>query len=150
MPITLRRATQFDALAIRTIIRRANINPMGLNWERFLLAEDSGRIVGTGQIKPHGDGTRELASIAVLPEYQRQGIAADIIRALLSDEPGALYLMCQQRMSSYYARFGFRLVAHEDLPPYFRGMMRTVGRLSRVIAFIIRKPAYLVVMRRDA
>ena len=44
----------------------AGLNPFSLGWPRFLVAEDGGRVVGVAQIKPHGDGSRELASLAVV------------------------------------------------------------------------------------
>ena len=49
--------------------RAARINPMDLKWANFVVAVDdeSGAIVGTGQIKQHGDGSYELASIATVP-----------------------------------------------------------------------------------
>ena len=49
------------------------------------------RVIGCGQIKPHGDGTRELASIAVVPEHQRQGIGTEIIARLIEGQPLPLY-----------------------------------------------------------
>lgn len=65
MQITIRPAVEADQPVIRAIIRAAFINRTGLDWRRFLLAEDQGRIVGVGQVKPHADGSRELASLAV-------------------------------------------------------------------------------------
>ena len=58
----IRPATEHDDAAIKAVIRAARINPNDLEWQRFLVVEDAGRIVGTGQIKPHADGTRELSS----------------------------------------------------------------------------------------
>ena len=147
--VSLRRARESDAAAIRAIIRKAGINPMGIDWRRFLLAEVDGRIVGTGQIKPHGDGSRELSSIAVIPEFQRRGIAAQIITALIAGQTGTLYLTCQDRMEYYYERFGFRKIKRDELTPYF-------GRLMRVVAVIViigrrfsSSLPSLIVMRRD-
>src|ERR1700730_18130879 len=57
---------------------------MNLKWPNFVVAEDDGAIVGVGQIKSHGDGSRELASIAVVPARQGQGIARAGLEALLS------------------------------------------------------------------
>ena len=72
---TIRRATRQDANAIHALIRQVRINPMALDWRRFLVVVDEQhRVIGCGQVKPHADGTRELASLAVVPEWQRQGI----------------------------------------------------------------------------
>jgi N-acetylglutamate synthase-like GNAT family acetyltransferase len=91
------------------IIHRARINPMGLNWRRFVVAEEVGRVVGAGQIKVHGDGTYELASIAVVPERQGAGVGSVIVQTLISRHEvrcdahhgGDLYLYCALRNESY-------------------------------------------------
>ncbi len=87
MTYTMRWADAEDEAAIKALVRSANINPLGIHWQRFLVAEDASRtagsIVGIGQIKVHGDGSRELASIATVPDRQGEGIATAIIEALL-------------------------------------------------------------------
>ncbi len=142
MPLTLRDATVEDQPTIRQIVRAANINPTGLEWPRFIVAEDGGAIVGVGQVKPHRDGTRELASIAVLPERQGQGIGTEIIEELLRRENGTLHLTCRSRLQGYYERFGFRRLEPRDYPPYFARMLpilNTIGRLFRVRVIVMRR-----------
>ncbi len=142
MPLTLRDATVEDQPTIRQIVRAANINPTGLEWPRFIVAEDGGAIVGVGQVKPHRDGTRELASIAVLPGRQGQGIATAIIEELLRREKGTLHLTCRARLQGYYERFGFRKLESRDYPPYFARMLpilNTLGRLFRIRVIVMRR-----------
>lgn len=129
--MNLRPTTQADEKIINRIVRAVGINPMSLDWRRFLVAEDDGQVVGIGQIKPHGDGSRELASIAVIPEHRGQGIASAIIRALLEKERGEIYLLCRNELESFYARFGFRKIGRDEMPPYFR-------RITRVLDFLAR------------
>ena len=142
MPLTLRDATIEDQPTIRQIVRAANINPTGLNWPRFIVAEDGGAIVGVGQVKPHRDGTRELASIAVLPARQGQGIGTAIIQDLVRRENATLYLTCRSRLQGYYERFGFRRLESRDYPPYFARMLpilNTLGRFFRVQVIVMRR-----------
>jgi N-acetylglutamate synthase-like GNAT family acetyltransferase len=142
MPLKLRDATVEDQPTIRQIVRAANINPTGLDWPRFILAEDGGAIVGVGQVKPHRDGTRELASIAVLPTRQGQGIGSAIIEELLRREKGTLHLTCRSRLQGYYERFGFRRLEPRDYPPYFARMLpilNTVGRFFRIRIIVMRR-----------
>ena len=128
----LRAACEADFPAIRALIRQARINPMGLAWQRFLVAVDEqDRLIGCGKVKPLRDGTRELASIAVVPEWRGQGIASTIILRLLAENPGRLYLTCRASMGTYYERFGFRKVVKEELTPYFRRIQRLVGFFMR-------------------
>ena len=142
MPLTLRDATIEDQPTIRQLVRAANINPTGLNWPRFIVAEDGGAIVGVGQVKPHRDGTRELASIAVLPARQGQGIGTAIIQDLVRREKATLHLTCRSRLQGYYERFGFRRLESRDYPPYFARMLpilNTLGRFFRVQVIVMRR-----------
>jgi N-acetylglutamate synthase-like GNAT family acetyltransferase len=96
------------------------INPTGLDWKRFLVAvNDGGQVVGCGQIKPHGVDIRELASIAVNPEYRGQGIARSVIEMLLHENPKPLYLMCISHNGPMYEKFGFHVITDKQLPRYF-------------------------------
>jgi len=142
MPLTLRDATIEDQPTIRQIVRAANINPTGLDWPRFIVAEDAGAIVGVGQVKPHRDGTRELASIAVLPARHGQGIGTAIIQDLVRRENATLHLTCRSRLQGYYERFGFRRLESRDYPPYFARMLpilNTLGRFFRVQVIVMRR-----------
>jgi N-acetylglutamate synthase-like GNAT family acetyltransferase len=119
MSIPIRPATAADRSAIRAIVHAARLIPRDLDWRRFLVAEVDGQIVGVGQVKPHGDGSRELASLAVIPERQAQGIGGALIGALLARESGAIHLMCLDRLEPYYQRFGFRRLERAELPASF-------------------------------
>lgn len=145
--ITLRPAVAGDQTNIVSLIRAAQINPMDLKWQNFVVAEDdaTGRIVGTGQIKTHGDQSRELASLAVIPEYQGRGLARRIIELLLSENREALFLTCRSSLGPLYEKFGFRAIDEREMTPYFR-------RLSKVAAtfmFLARSGETLLVMKRD-
>ena len=62
----VRTAIREDFPVIRALILEVHINPTGLDWRHFLVATTCENvIIGCGQIKPHFDGSIELASIAV-------------------------------------------------------------------------------------
>jgi N-acetylglutamate synthase-like GNAT family acetyltransferase len=145
--IGLRPATPDDQERIVEIVRAAQINPIDLKWPNFVVAvdESTDEIVGTGQVKPHGDGTWELASIATLPAYQKQGIAGRIIERLLARHPGTLYLTCMQHMGPFYERFGFREVPRGEMTPYFRRL----SKLASLFMFVGRPGERMLVMKRD-
>lgn len=128
--ITLRPAGPEDEARIKQLVHEARINPMGLEWERFILAATGeGAVIGCGQIKPHRDGSSELASIVVAPDWRGQGIARRIIEHLVASHPGSLYLTCRGSLESFYNRFGFVALSPEEMPPYFRRISRLVGVL---------------------
>jgi N-acetylglutamate synthase-like GNAT family acetyltransferase len=144
---TLRRARQEDETDIRRLIRQVGINPLGLHWERFLLAVDAqGAMIGCGQIKIHSDGSRELASIAVAEAWRRRGVARAIIRRLMASQDGRLYLTCRSELGPFYRRFGFREAARNELSPYFRRLSKLAGWLG---AFHLMPQEGLLIMRWD-
>ncbi len=141
MPFALRWATEQDASAIKRLVRAEGLNPLGIEWGRFIVAEDGlpegRRIVGIGQIKVHGDRSRELASIATVPDRRGEGIATAIVEALLktnaSASAGPLYLTCRSHNEKFYERFGFcRLTDPHGAPPYFRRMVRLINGVQAV------------------
>jgi N-acetylglutamate synthase-like GNAT family acetyltransferase len=134
---TLRPARAADFPAIRQLINHVGINPMGLHWERFVLAVDvQGSMIGCGQVKIHGDGSRELASIAVVEPWRSQGVASKIIIHLMEAESEQLYLTCRLELGSFYQRFGFRQAAPHELPTYFRRL----SKLVKILRFLHLMP----------
>jgi N-acetylglutamate synthase-like GNAT family acetyltransferase len=143
----VRHARAGDAAAIKSLIHAVEINPMGLDWRRFILAESSGgTLMGCGQVKPHGRHVSELASIAVWPDFRGQGVARAVIEHLISQNPGVLYLMCLSTMQALYEKFDFHEIPRAQMPRYFR---RITG-LFAAIAVLGRQGAQLIVMRRDS
>jgi N-acetylglutamate synthase-like GNAT family acetyltransferase len=150
LPVSYRFAAREDQGVITAIILGAHLNPMNLRWANFLLAVDgvTGKVVGTGQIKTHRDGSRELASIATLPAYRGRGIAREIIRRLLAKNQGEsadpLYLTCMNHLGTFYEQFGFRALRKSETPLYFRRL----GMLARLLELFMGG-RFLLVMRRD-
>ncbi len=118
---------------------------MSLDWHRFVIAEDRGQVIGIGQVKPHDDGSRELASIAVIPERRGQGIGGEIIRTLLAKESTDVYLTCRSQLETYYTRFGFRRIDRDEMTPFFKKISRAVNMFSQVARGGIK----VIVMKRS-
>ena len=133
----LRSATKDDSSAIRALIRSARINPLGLDWQRFLVAVDSeDRLIGCGQVKYHhgrgGKTSLELASIVVNPSWRGQGVARTIIEKLLANNPPPIYLTCRAGLEPFYQKFGFQVVRGSDLPSYFMRVKQIMKVLQRI------------------
>ena len=145
--IVLRPATAADQKCIAAIIHAAQINPLALKWSHFVLAveEASGEIVGTAQIKTHRDGSRELASLAVVPQWQGRGLARRLIEYWLARTSGTLYLTCRSSLGGLYTKFGFRAVGPSETTPYFRRLLK----VAAVLRPLMRRQDTLLVMRRD-
>jgi N-acetylglutamate synthase-like GNAT family acetyltransferase len=130
----IRDAEAADSADIRSLVRAVGINPLGLDWRRFILAVGhDDQMIGCGQIKIHKDGSRELASIAVRENWRGRGVATGIIDSLLKNETRNIWLMCRSEMVPFYARFGFIEVTQvEGLPSYFRRIYKLWGLLSNI------------------
>ena len=144
----IRPATAADQNTITTIIQEAKLNTASLDWQRFMLADDNGRVIGTGQIKPHWDGTRELASISAVPDRQGEGVASAVIHTLLKDETDTLYLMCETHNASFYERFGFRSIPLWQMPPYLFLFYIAVGLIFPITLFRVKGGAHISIMKR--
>lgn len=141
---TIRPARETDTAYIRELIHRVGINPMGLDWKRFVVAVNNrDEMIGCGQLKPHGQEIIELASIAVQPEHQGKGVARAIIEHLLRDSPRPLYLMCQSSLGPFYAKFGFQGISYEEMPRYFQRMSKLAG----LVTTLARREERLLVMK---
>lgn len=142
--ITIRPARESDATQIRGLIYSTGINPMGLDWKRFIVAVDEhDEMIGCGQLKPHGHDLLELASIAVYPEQRGKGIARAIIEHLLKNSPRPLYLMCESSLGPLYEKFGFRAISYEEMPRYFQ----RISKLAGLATTLARREERLLIMK---
>lgn len=143
--IEIRRAQPSEQEAIRKIVRQMRLNPLALHWERFLVASTgNGQLVALGQIKVHRDGSRELASIAVVPLFRGQGLARALIEALLRGVEPPVFLTCRSSLVPFYGRFGFRAASGKDLTPYFRRLRR----LACLFSPLLRRAEGMAILRR--
>jgi N-acetylglutamate synthase-like GNAT family acetyltransferase len=132
--MNIRPARAEEQGAIQAMVRGAHLNPLDLNWRRFLVAEDESGILGVGQIRLHA-GAPELASLVVRQDQRGNGIGGELIRALIAQSPGTLYLFCRGQLEGYYARFGFGAITVNQSPPALktryaigRFIVRLLGR----------------------
>ena len=140
----IRRARESESTQIKDLIHLVGINPMDLDWKRFVVAvNNSDEMIGCGQLKTHGKDILELASLAVYPEQQGKGVGRTIIQYLLKKSPRPLYLMCESSVGPLYEKFGFRGISYEDMPRYFQ----RISRLARLATALARREERLLVMK---
>jgi N-acetylglutamate synthase-like GNAT family acetyltransferase len=142
----IRPSTENDLASIKGLIRTTRLNPFGLEWQHFVVVLSAqGIFAGCGQIKYHNDGSRELASIAVVSEYRKHGVARMIIEHLLAKNPPPLYLMCRSGLEPFYRKFGFHPLEYVDMPPYFQ----RISRLGAAMMRLVKRSEHLLVMKLD-
>ncbi|HUE97705.1 MAG TPA: GNAT family N-acetyltransferase [Anaerolineales bacterium] len=141
---SIRPARETEAAQIRDLINLVGINPMGLDWKRFVVAVNNrDEMIGCGQLKPHGQAVLEVASIAVYPEYQGRGVARAIIEYLLKNSPRPIYLMCESSLGLFYEKFGFRAIDHDEMPRYFQ----RISKLAGLVTTLARREERLLIMK---
>jgi N-acetylglutamate synthase-like GNAT family acetyltransferase len=141
---SIRHALESESTQIKELINLVGINPTGLDWKRFIVAvNESGQVIACGQIKPHGVDIRELASIAVNPEYRGRGIARAVIEMLLRENPKPLYLMCVSHNGPMYEKFGFQVIVDKQMPRYFARIKKLFN-----IADVFRKSGEELLMMK--
>lgn len=147
----IRAATEADAPAIRDLIHAARLNPSDLDWRRFLVADDAGTVVACAQVRTHDQGSREVASVAVVSTRRGEGIGRLISEAAIAREPvRPLFLYTESRTADYWERFAFRVIEGDDIPADMRGSLRLARVATRAISMFTHEHHAIVVMRRDA
>ncbi|MDJ0270066.1 MAG: ribosomal protein S18-alanine N-acetyltransferase [Aigarchaeota archaeon] len=129
---TIRRAALNDLLAIYDIERKSFNHPYGFvvfltllasPSSLFLVAEDSGRVVGYAVARVE-ERNALLLSIAVHPQHRRRGVGALLLRSIIRQLPEEVeYLDLQVAVSnsaaiSFYEKHGFEKVG--KIPRYYK------------------------------
>jgi amino-acid N-acetyltransferase len=121
MTVFVRPAVAADQDSILALTRGERVNPTGLHWRRFFVAERDGALVGAVQMRLHRDGARELGTLVVVPQARNQGVAARLIGALLSRNRGRVLMVTGRKHAQHYARWGFAPIRPCQAP---RGVSR--------------------------
>ncbi len=122
-----RSAILTDAAAIHRLIQHYSTMDVLLprtlpeiceNIRDFVVAEEGGSIVGCGALHLYGVHLAEVRSIAVAPEFQKQGIGARLVLSLLA-QARKHHVACVclfTRIPEFFATFGFSVAARGDIP----------------------------------
>lgn len=102
----------------------------------------AGEPVGCVQLKPHRDGSLEMASLVVAEDWRGKGIARLLIEHSIQQNDGPLYLMCRSGLGPLYEKFGFQPVGETEMPRFFR----RISKLAGVVNHFRDTEEYLLVM----
>lgn len=121
MKLEYLKAIIADEPQIRGILEKLDGDRANFNVSQFMVVKNEGKIIGCVRIKFFLDGSLELASLAVLPEYQGQGIGSELIRKLLLSKPvRPIFLLTSLDKEEFYKRFGFNIINSDNLPEELR------------------------------
>ena len=148
--ITIRRATEEDQAAIRTLVRSERLNPHGLDWPNFVVAIDADSLVGAVQLRRHRDGSRELGSLVVRKAARGQAVASRLIDALLADAHEPIFMVTTEVFAERYQRWGFCRIEPAAASAAVRRNYRIGSLVSITALFTLRRIRRLVVLARGA
>jgi amino-acid N-acetyltransferase len=134
----IRPATAGDQAEIGRLVRQARLNPRALDWRAFVIAEADDNPVGVAQVRRHPDGSRELASLVVVPAHRERGIAALMIDALLRNEGHTVFTLLDRRYAEHFTRWGFQPIPASELPKSMKRQLR-LGQVVTGIGSLIRR-----------
>ena len=147
--VVIRRAFRSDQAAITALVHSENLARDDLDWRRFVVALAHGRVIGAVQMRRHADGSQELASLVVAPQFRGRGLAAQLITTLLAQHASPVQMITGARFARRYARFGFQRVPQWRAPRvvlwrYLLG--QCLGSARSLLAG--RRPRRLAILQR--
>jgi N-acetylglutamate synthase-like GNAT family acetyltransferase len=104
----VRKAKKADFPAIIRLANAYNLDYDGMEADRFHVAEEGGRILGICGLKRHPE-CLELCALGVDDNWRGRGLGGRLVRAVLREAPGELYLATV--IPGFFARFGFEKAA---------------------------------------
>ncbi|CAM9093724.1 unnamed protein product [Laminaria digitata] len=132
--VQFRAALPEELGAIRGVLAGMLMNPMSVDVQNFICAEEEGLLVGFGQVRAIGGSEFELASLHVNESHRRRGIGSSLVRQLVDEfvethGPGQLeklYLLTLKDAAIFYEKLGFNVVSPEEAPAVLKAE-RAVG-----------------------
>jgi amino-acid N-acetyltransferase len=125
--LTVRPASVDDVEAMVRLINgyaaRGEMLPKSLNQvyqniRDFVVAEQSGAIIGCGALHVLWDDLAEVRSLAVAESRRRQGVGGLILQALMRDAKalGMSRVFALTYKPRFFVRWGFTIVERDSLP----------------------------------
>ena len=138
-PLCIRNATEADLPFIQETVARLRLDGEDLRAEQFIVAEEGGRTVAFGRIKPYRR-TYELGCVAVVEDRRSRGIGELVVRELIRRFPQRRVYVTTD-VPEYFERLGF--VRTKALP---RELSDKIGRVegklrSGVVGMVYRQPS---------
>src|SRR3972149_2086538 len=123
----VRRAMPGDASAISALVNLGvqegqllprSIESIRASIDDWVIAEENGRIVGCGSLLAMTLALGEVRSLAVAPEYRKNGVGAKVVTALvdLARERHLPTVFALTRAVAFFERLGFAVAATENFP----------------------------------
>ncbi|MGL4439674.1 MAG: GNAT family N-acetyltransferase [Bosea sp. (in: a-proteobacteria)] len=149
--VVIRAGRSDDQASVDDLIAGERVNPNDNHAPNFLLAIDSGAVIGAVQLRRHADGARELSSLVVRASHRGRGVSTVLVDAILANEAGDVLVVTGRRRVGSYWRRGFVSAAFLRTPRSIQ-VNRVMGQIFGSLNALAhgRSPQRLVVLRRPA
>jgi amino-acid N-acetyltransferase len=122
-PVEVRPARALDLAAVKLLLASNGLPLVGVesNLDDTLVADHDERVVGCGAIEYHGTSAL-LRSIAVADDRRGRGIGRQLVTELVARAAPRVreIVLLTESASSFFARFGFRVVDRQVVPEAVR------------------------------
>jgi amino-acid N-acetyltransferase len=113
-------ATQADLEDVLKLLEQSHLPKAGVaeNIHNFILVLEQDKLVGCAGLEIHGNAGL-LRSVAIAPEYQKQGLGARLTQGILDlaeHHRLASVSLLTETAKDYFPRFGFVEVSRKGLP----------------------------------
>jgi len=111
----------FDILqiyAIKGILLPRSLNSIYENIRDFFVFENNGKIVGVGSLHVYWEDLAEIKSLAVLEDFQHQGIGKKIVEKCIEDakELGVKKIFALTYVPDFFKKLGFEIADKSEFP----------------------------------
>ena len=143
----IRRATAADAAAVERLVDESGLPLAGLRQVALrFVAEDDHGLAGIAALEEHGAGPERallLRSVTTRPDVRGTGVGAALVGAALlhGDEARAPIALLTETAEHWFPRFGFRVVARDDLPSALAASEELRGACAVTARAFLRAPA---------
>lgn len=113
--LTIRKAQTLDQSALLSILNELDLSCPSQSLDDFWLAQQAeGKVFGVARLQDYGQYLF-LSCVGVIEKYRRQGIASQLLKALLKNAKKNVYLYTT--IPDFFVKFGFTPTTHtSDLP----------------------------------
>ena len=107
MSNTIQAAHHTELPDILELLESLNLDMEDVHFSQFVVSRDKGELIAVARVYVHEDGTHELCSLGVLPDYRMRGIGTEILHFLQEKFHGTT-LWAVSDIPQYFERCGFK------------------------------------------
>ena len=106
--LSIRKAKEEDKQVIYKILEEVDEQTSQMDYNDFLVAEKDNEIIGAVKLRGF-DGLYFLSSLSVKPNFQKKGIAREIMEHILKGMNKDIYIYTV--LPEFFRKFGFKEVS---------------------------------------